>query len=95
MNEPERIFLRPDACPYCRSKTNTNNYGGAGRWVILCGDFGCQYSSGNFDTEAEAIAAHNEVCRNHTAAPKLRAENKKLKRREQIELAGIKNKYGM
>ena len=66
MSEPK---IEP--CPYCQSKTNTNNYGGESRWVILCSDFGCHYSSGDYETEAEAIAAHNKVSRNNAAAPNL------------------------
>jgi hypothetical protein len=50
-------------CPFCHGKCDAlcNNNGIKDYWWVFC--FGkCGYCSGMFDTEAEAIEAHNKVC---------------------------------
>lgn len=54
---------KPKPCPFCGGECLTSNAVG-GMWRVYCEkDMTCFYSSGTFVTEAEAIAAHNRVCR--------------------------------
>ena len=54
---------KPEPCPFCGGECLTLNAVGR-MWRVCCErDITCLYSSGTFATKAEAIAAHNRVCR--------------------------------
>ena len=59
--EAEEEKLEP--CPFCGGRCLLSN-AARGMWRVFCErDITCHYSSGTFATKAEAISAHNRVCR--------------------------------